>query len=156
MQPQVNLVYREEEREMIPLCIDQGVAVIPWSPLGRGMLTRPWNEKTKRSETDQFSRLIYEATVEQNRKIVEAVAQVSSDRGLPMAQIAMAWLLGKPGITAPIVGATKIEQLTDPIAALDVKLSDEDIAKLEGPYVSAPVAGLLEGTRFIGPVTVKN
>jgi aryl-alcohol dehydrogenase-like predicted oxidoreductase len=142
MQPQVNLVYREEEREMIPLCIDQGVAVIPWSPLARGMLTRPWNEKTERSETDQFSRLIYEATVEQNRKIVEAVAQVSSDRGLPMAQIAMAWLLGKPGITAPIVGATKMEQLTDPIAALDLKLSDQDIAKLEAPYVYSRRSGV--------------
>jgi aryl-alcohol dehydrogenase-like predicted oxidoreductase len=133
MQPQVNLVYREEEREMIPLCIDQGVAVIPWSPLARGMLTRPWNEKTQRSQTDQFSHVIYDATVEQNRKIVEALAQVSSDRGLPMVQIAMAWLLAKPGITSPIVGATKIEQLTDPIAALDLKLSDQDIAKLEAP-----------------------
>jgi aryl-alcohol dehydrogenase-like predicted oxidoreductase len=141
MQPEVNLVYREEEREMIPLCIDQGVAVIPWSPLARGMLTRPWNEKTERSQTDQFSHVIYDATVEQNRKIVEALAQVSSDRGLPMVQIAMAWLLAKPGITSPIVGATKIEQLTDPIAALDLKLSDQDIAKLEAPYVSAPVAG---------------
>ena len=100
--------------------------------------------------------MIYDATVEQNRKIVEAVAQVSSDRGLPTAQIAMAWLLGKPGITAPIVGATKIEQLTDPIAAFDLKLSDEDIAKLEAPYVSAPVAGLFETIRFVGPVTVKN
>ncbi|HEY4049242.1 MAG TPA: aldo/keto reductase [Acidobacteriaceae bacterium] len=156
MQPQVNLVYREEEREMIPLCIDQGVAVIPWSPLARGMLARPWNEKTRRSETDQFSHVIYDAMVEQNRKIVEALAQVSSDRGLPMAQIATAWLLAKPGITAPIVGVTKIEQLTDPIAALDLKLPDQDIARLEGPYISAPVAGLLEGTRFIGPVTVKN
>jgi aryl-alcohol dehydrogenase-like predicted oxidoreductase len=156
MQPQVNLVYREEEREMIPLCIDQGVAVIPWSPLARGMLTRPWDEKTKRSQTDQFSHAIYDATAEQNRKIVEALAHVASDRGLPMAQIAMAWLLAKPGITAPIVGATKIEQLRDPIAALDLKLSDEEIAKLEAPYFSAPVAGLLEGTRFIGPVTVKD
>jgi aryl-alcohol dehydrogenase-like predicted oxidoreductase len=156
MQPQVNLVYREEEREMIPLCIDQGVAVIPWSPLGRGMLTRPWDRRTERSETDQFSRVIYDATVGQNRKIVEAVAQVSSDRGLPMAQIAMAWLLGKPGITAPIVGATKIEQLTDPIAALDLKLSDQDIARLEAPYASVPVMDLMETIRFVGPVTVKN
>ena len=156
MQPQLNLVYREEEREMIPLCIDQGVAVIPWSPLGRGMLTRSWNEKTERSETDQISRLIYDATAEQNHKIVEAVAQVSSDRGLPMAQIAMAWLLGKRGITAPIVGATKIEQLTDPIPALDLKLSAEDVARLEAPYVSVPVMDLMETIRFIGPVTVRN
>ena len=156
LQPQVNLVYREEEWEMIPLCIDQGVAVIPWSPLARGMLTRPWDEKTKRSETDQFSHVIYDATVEQNRKIVEALAQLSIERGLPMAQTATAWLLAKPGITAPIVGATKIEHLTDPIAALDLKLSDEEIAKLEAPYFSVPVEGLLEGTRFIGPVTVKD
>jgi aryl-alcohol dehydrogenase-like predicted oxidoreductase len=94
--------------------------------------------------------------VEQNRKIVEAVAQVSSDRGLPMAQIAMARLLGKPGITAPLLVRQKIEQLTDPITALDLKLSDQDIAKLEGTYVSAPVAGLLEGTRFVGPFSVNN
>jgi aryl-alcohol dehydrogenase-like predicted oxidoreductase len=120
------------------------------------MLTRPWNEKTKRSETDQFSHTIYDAMAEQNRKIVEAVAHVSSDRGLPMAQIATAWLLGKAGITAPIVGATKIEQLADPIAALDVKLSDEEIAKLEAPYVSVPAMDLMETTRFIGPVTVRN
>jgi aryl-alcohol dehydrogenase-like predicted oxidoreductase len=156
MQPQVNLVYREEEREMIPLCIDQGVAVIPWSPLARGMLTRAWNEKTERSETDQFSRTIYDATAEHNRKIVGAVAQVANDRGLPMAQIAMAWLLGKQGITAPIVGATKIEQLTDPIAALDLKLSDQDIARLEAPYVSVPAMDLMETIRFVGPVTVNN
>jgi aryl-alcohol dehydrogenase-like predicted oxidoreductase len=156
MQPQVNLVYREEEREMIPLCIDQGVAVIPWSPLARGMLARPWGEKTERSETDQFSHVIYDAMVEQNRKIVEALAQLSTEHGLPMAQIATAWLLAKPGIAAPIIGATKFEQLKDPIAALDLKLSEEEIARLEAPYFCAPVAGLMEGTRFSGPVTVKD
>ncbi|MGK2911992.1 MAG: aldo/keto reductase [Sphingobium sp.] len=150
MQPQVNLVYREEEREMIPLCIDQGVGVIPWSPLARGMLTRDWDDKTTRSETDQFSRQIYDRTAAQDRKVVEAVAAVAHDRGLPRAQIALAWLLQKQGITAPIVGATKPSHLEDAIAALDVTLSAEEIERLEAPYVPHEVVGLAMPMPFRG------
>lgn len=154
MQPQVNLVYREEEREMIPLCIDQSVGIIPWSPLARGMLTRDWGEKTARSETDRFSRMIYDATAEQDRKVVEAVAQVAAARGLPRAQVALAWLLAKPSVTAPIVGATKAHHLSDAVAALDVTLTPEEIALLEAPYVPHPVAGVGLMPRFSGSVSV--
>jgi len=157
MQPQLNLVYREEEREMLPLCIDQGVAVIPWSPLARGMLTRDWDEKTRRSETDQFSKVIYDATADQDRKVVEAVSDIAEERDVPRAQVAIAWLLGKKGVTAPIVGATRPEQLVDPIAALDLQLSADDVARLEAPYVPHPVVGLAPagGIRFTGPVTIR-
>ena len=150
MQPQVNLIYREEEREMIPLCQDMGVAVIPWSPLARGKLTRDWDATTVRSETDQFSKVIYDKTGEEDRKVVEAVAKVSADRGIPRALVAMAWLLRKPGITAPIIGVTKASQLVDAIAALDVQLSHEDVAALEAPYVPHPVVGLSVMPRFKG------
>jgi aryl-alcohol dehydrogenase-like predicted oxidoreductase len=150
MQPQVNLIYREEEREMIPLCLDQGVAVIPWSPLARGKLTRDWDEKTARSETDEFGKLIYAATAEQDQKVVAAVAAVSEERGTPRAQVALAWLLQKPGITAPIVGVTKESQLTDAVAALDVTLSAEEVERLEAPYVPHPVVGLSVMPRFKG------
>jgi len=155
MQPQVNLVYREEEREMIPLCIDQGVAVIPWSPLARGMLTRDWDEKTARSETDQFSRVIYDKTAEQDRKVVETVAEIAKERGLPRAQIALAWLLQAEGITAPIIGATKTSHLDDAVAALDVTLSPEEVKRLEAPYVPHRVVGLAMMPRFRGKVSVR-
>jgi len=150
MQPQVNLIYREEEREMIPLCRDMGVAVIPWSPLGRGKLTRDWDAATARSETDEFGKMIYGKTAEQDRKVVEAVARVSAERGIPRAQIALAWLLHKPGITAPIIGVTKESQLTDAIAALAVRLSKDEAAALEAPYVPHPVVGLSVMPRFSG------
>lgn len=127
---------------MIPLCIDQGVAVIPWSPLARGKLARDWDEKTYRSETDEFGKLIYASTAEQDRKVAEAVAEVARERGIPRAQVAMAWLLQKPGITAPIVGATKASHLADAIASLDVQLTAEEIARLEAPYQPHPVVGL--------------
>jgi len=155
MQPQVNLVYREEEREMIPLCLDQNVAVLPWSPLARGMLTRDWNEKTARSETDQFSTYLYRATAENDRQIVEAVAAVAAERGLPRAQVAMAWLLGKAGITAPIIGATKPSHLADAIASLDVALSAEEIARLEAPYLPHRVVGLAGPIPLGGTLTLK-
>jgi aryl-alcohol dehydrogenase-like predicted oxidoreductase len=155
MQPQVNLVYREEEREMIPLCIDQGVGVLPWSPLARGMLTRDWNEKTARSETDMFSAHLYKATAENDRQIVEAVAALASEHGLPRAQIAMAWLLGKPGITAPIIGATKPSHLDDAIASLNVSLSAEEIARLESPYLPHRVVGLAGPMPLGGSLTLK-
>lgn len=156
MQPQVNLVYREEEREMIPLCIDQGVAVLPWSPLARGMLTRDWNEKTARSETDMFSAYLYRATAENDRQIVEVVAKIAEERGLPRAQIAMAWLLGKAGITAPIIGATKPSHLDDAIAALDVALSAEEVARLESPYLPHQVVGLAGPLPVGGKLTLKD
>jgi aryl-alcohol dehydrogenase-like predicted oxidoreductase len=155
MQPQVNLVYREEEREMIPLCIDQGVGVLPWSPLARGMLTRDWNEKTARSETDMFSAYLYKATAENDRQIVEAVAALASEHGLPRAQIAMAWLLGKPGITAPIIGATKPSHLDDAIASLEVTLSADEIARLESPYAPHRVVGLAGPMPLGGSLTLK-
>jgi 1-deoxyxylulose-5-phosphate synthase len=143
MQPQVNLIYREEEREMIPLCRDMGVAVIPWSPLARGRLTRDWDETTVRGQTDAVSKYLYDNTAEHDRKIVEAVATVAKARGVSRAQVAMAWLLQKPGITAPIVGATKPQHLADAVSALDVKLSAEEIAQLEAPYVPHSVMGLV-------------
>lgn len=142
MQPQVNLIYREEEREMIPLCIDQGVAVIPWSPLARGKLTRAWDEKTARSETDQFGKHIYAATADQDQQVVEALSAVATERNLPRAQVALAWLLAKPGITSPIVGVTKEAQLADAVAALEIELSDDEMAALETPYRPHPVVGL--------------
>ena len=154
MQPQVNLIYREEEREMIPLCIDQGVGVIPWSPLARGLLTRKWEEKTERSETDKFSKVIYDATADQDRKVVEAVAEVADATGTPRAQVALAWLLQKPGITAPIIGATKPGHIADAVAALDVTLTAQQVAALEAPYVPHAVVGLATPTRFKGSVSV--
>lgn len=155
MQPQVNLIYREEEREMLPLCRDQGVAVIPWSPLARGKLTRDWEEETTRSQTDQFGQLIYQATADQDRKVVDAVAQLARDRDLPRAQVALAWLLQTPGITAPIIGATRPGHLSDAVAALDVALSEEEVEQLEAPYVPHPVAGLGGMPPFRGRVSVR-
>lgn len=141
MQNHVNLINREEEREMIPLCREEGIAVVPWSPLARGRLTRDWDEKTKRSESDPYSKFIYSKTEEADRKIVDAVASVAAARDLPRAQIALAWLLRKPGISAPIVGATKLGHLSDAIAAIEVELTAEEIEQLEGPYVPHPVVG---------------
>jgi 1-deoxyxylulose-5-phosphate synthase len=156
MQPQVNLVYREEEREMIPLCIDQGVGVLPWSPLARGMLTRDWNEKTARSQTDMFSAYLYRATADNDRQIVETVADVAGELGLPRAQIAMAWLLGKAGITAPIIGATKPSHLHDAIAAVDVTLSPDEVKRLESPYLPHAVVGLAGPLPVGGQLTLKD
>jgi len=141
MQNHYNLVYREEEREMLPLCLDQGVGVIPWSPLARGRLTRDWDETSARSETDPFGKTLYAATAEADRKVVEAVAEVARARGVPRAQVALAWLMQKPGITAPIVGATKVEHLDDAVAALSLQLTAEEVATLEAPYVPHRVTG---------------
>ncbi len=134
MQPQVNLVYREEEREMLPLCLDQGVGVLPWSPLARGMLTRPWGTSTARSKTDQFGHFLYSQNADNDRQIVEALEAVAHARGLPMAQVAMAWLLHKPAISSAIVGVTKAAQLDDALAALAIPLDADEIAALEKPY----------------------
>jgi aryl-alcohol dehydrogenase-like predicted oxidoreductase len=141
MQNFVNLLYREEEREMLPLCAAEGIGVIPWSPLARGRLTRDWDETSARSETDQFGKSLYARTGDADRKVVERVAEVAARRGVPRAQIALAWVLAKPGITAPIVGATKLQHLDDALAALTLTLSPEEIATLEEPYVPHAVAG---------------
>jgi aryl-alcohol dehydrogenase-like predicted oxidoreductase len=141
MQNYVNLLYREEEREMIPLCRDQGVGIIPWSPLARGKLTRHWDETTNRAETDVFARSLYAATAEADRKVVEAVASVANARGVPRAQVALAWVLQKPAISSPIIGAGKPGHLTDAVAALSLRLTEVEIKQLEEPYVPHAVTG---------------
>jgi 1-deoxyxylulose-5-phosphate synthase len=143
MQNYVNLLYREEEREMLPLCVDQGVGVIPWSPLARGKLARPWSEEpaTHREATDQFGKMLYSRTQDADRKVIEAVGAVAEKLGAPRSQVALSWVLGKPGVTAPIVGVGKLAHLTDAVAALSLKLSAEDVAALEAPYVPHVVTG---------------
>jgi aryl-alcohol dehydrogenase-like predicted oxidoreductase len=142
MQNHYNLLYREEEREMVPLCRDQGVGVIPWSPLARGYLARgPQAKGTKRSETDRFGRTLYSAMPEADRRVLDAVDKVAEQRGLPHAHVALAWLLKNDAVTAPIVGATKMEHLETAVAALDVQLSQEEVAALEAPYVPHAIAG---------------
>ncbi len=138
MQDHYNLLQREEEREMLPLCLDQGVGVIPWSPLARGRLTRDWDTTTARSEQDNFGRSLYS---DDDRRIVDAVAKTAESRGVSRAQVALAWLLRQPAVTAPIVGATKPQHLEDAIAAVDVRLSDDEAAQLEGPYTPREPAG---------------
>nr|WP_275451276.1 aldo/keto reductase [Fimbriimonas ginsengisoli] len=133
MQPQYNLVYREEEREMLPLCADQGIAVIPWSPLARGFVTRRPGASTVRAETDAFSKVLY--TSEVDAEIANKVCDIAESRGIPPAQVALAWVLSKPVVTAPIVGASKTRHLDDALAALAVKLTDDEIRSLEEPYV---------------------
>jgi aryl-alcohol dehydrogenase-like predicted oxidoreductase len=143
MQPHYNLLYREEEREMLPLCLDQGVGVIPWSPLARGKLTRPWDaEKTKRSESDGYGKNLYGKTADVDKPVVDRVAKVANARGVPMAQVAMAWLLTKPAITSPIVGATKLHHLQDAVAAVGLKLTADEVKALEEPYLPHAVLGL--------------
>jgi aryl-alcohol dehydrogenase-like predicted oxidoreductase len=141
MQNYVNLLYREEEREMLPLCQQEGVGVIPWSPLARGRLTRDWDDTSARSETDAFGKTLYEKSAEADKMVVERVAEVAAARGMPRAQVALAWLLGKSEITAPIVGATKLTHLTDALAAVSVKLTADEITTLEEPYRPHAVSG---------------
>ncbi|RKR45234.1 aldo/keto reductase [Paraburkholderia sp. BL17N1] len=143
MQPQYNLLYREEEREMLPLCIDQGIGVIPWSPLARGRLTRDWSESTNRTENDAFALQMYLNTEAQDRKVIDAVTRLSENHGVPRAHVALAWLLAKPGVSAPIVGATKPEHLATAIRALGFSLTDDEINALEAPYVPHPVDGIV-------------
>lgn len=135
MQNHYNLLYREEEREMMPLCIEEKIAVTPYSPLAAGRLTRDLAEKTYRSETDEIAKFKYDTTADTDRLVVEIVAELAKKRGVPRAQIALAWLLDKEPITAPIIGATKISHLEDGVGALDVKLTPEEISLLEEPYV---------------------
>ncbi len=139
MQDHYNLLNREEEREMLPLCRDQGIGVIPWSPLARGRLTREWGEQTNRSQSDAFGSTLYHDS--SDREIVERVGDVAKERGVPRAQVALAWLLSKPAVTSPIIGATKAEHLEDAISAIDVELSSEEVARLEEPYLPHAVAG---------------
>ncbi len=141
MQNHVNLLNREEEREMLPLCAAEGIGVIPWSPLARGRLTRDWDESTSRQETDKFGLTLYKNADDSDRKVVERVAEIAARRGIPRAQVALAWLLQKPVISAPIVGASKPHHLADAVAALSVDLTKEEIAALEEPYVPHAVAG---------------
>ena len=142
MQNHWNLLYREEEREMIGLCQSEGIGVIPWSPLARGRLARPWHsESTKRYETDQFGKKMYSQTEDADRKVVDRLGQVAEKLGVSRAQVALAWLLGKPAVNAPIVGATKPHHLEDAVAALSLHLTHEEIASLEEPYVPHPVLG---------------
>jgi aryl-alcohol dehydrogenase-like predicted oxidoreductase len=138
MQDHYNLLYREEEREMLPLCEAEGVGSLPWSPLARGRLTRPWEESTHRGETDSFGLNLYD---DEDRQIVERTLQVAERLGVGPVQVALAWLLTKPVVDAPIVGATKPEHLADALAAADLELSPEDVAALEEPYRPHPVAG---------------
>ena len=141
MQNHYNLLYREEEREMLPLCLDQGIGVMPWSPLARGRLTRPWNEQTARTQTDKYGNTLYANTQEADQKVVEAVAAVAKARGVPRAQVAMAWLSSRPAVTSPIVGASKPEHLDDAVASLSLKLEEGEIAQLEAAYVPHVVSG---------------
>jgi aryl-alcohol dehydrogenase-like predicted oxidoreductase len=138
MQDHYNLLNREEEREMLPLCLDQGIGVIPWSPLARGRLARPWGEDTNRSQSDRFGSTLYP---DSDRAIVDAVEAVAADRGVAMAQVALAWELAQPAVTAPIVGATKPHHLDDAVAALDLVLTPDELARLEAPYHPHRVAG---------------
>ena len=143
MQNHYNLVYREEEREMIPQCVDQGVAVLPWSPLARGLLagnrTREGERLTTRAKTDPFGDSLY--TPEVDFAVVDGAAEIAAARGVPGAQVALAWLLHKPGVTAPIVGATRVEHLEDAIAAERLSLTADEIVRLEEPYVPHAVSG---------------
>lgn len=141
MQNHYNLLNREEEREMMPLCAAEGVGVIPWSPLARGRLTRDWNETTTRMETDEFGKTLYVATEASDRQIVGRVAEIAAQRGVLRAQVALAWMIQKPFITAPIVGATKPHHLDDAVAALSLKLTPEEVAALEEPYTPRALAG---------------
>jgi 1-deoxyxylulose-5-phosphate synthase len=138
MQDHYNLLYREEEREMLPLCQDQGVGVIPWSPLARGRLTRDWDTATARAETDEFGRSLYR---DEDREVVATVAAVAERRGVPRAQVALAWLLAQPAVTSPIVGVTKPHHLSDAVAAVDLELSADEVEELGAGYVPHAIAG---------------
>jgi 1-deoxyxylulose-5-phosphate synthase len=142
MQDHYNLLYREEEREMMPLCRAEGIGILPWSPLARGRLTRAWDTtSSERAQKDQFTKVLYKGTDEADKAVVNRLGIVAEKRGVPRAVLALAWMLSKPEITSPIVGATKTNHLTDAVAALDVKLTPEEIASLEEPYTPHPVLG---------------
>jgi Predicted oxidoreductases (related to aryl-alcohol dehydrogenases) len=135
MQNQYNLIYREEEREMMPLCQDRKIAVVPWSPLAGGRCTRPWGTQTTRSKIDDVSPMVWGATDNQDKKVVDTLEKVAKEHGISMAQEALAWILSKPYVTAPIVGSTSVKHLEEAVAALDIKLTEDEIKTLEAPYV---------------------
>ena len=141
MQNYLNLLYREEEREMLPLCAAKGIGVIPWSPLARGRLTRDWDADTERSRTDEFGKTLYAHTADADRRVVEEVARIATERGVPRARVALAWVLARPEVSAPIVGASKAAHLDDAIAALELGLTEGEIARLEASYVPHAVVG---------------
>ena len=143
MQPHYNLLNREEEREMLGLCRAEGIAVLPWSPLARGRLTRAWESRasTKRGQTDEYGKKIYSGTEEADKRVADRVGKIAEQRAVTLAQIALAWLFAKLAVTAPIVGATKPHHLEEAGAALDVKLSEAEIEALEAPYIPHPVVG---------------
>ena len=143
MQNHYNLLYREEEREMIPYCKDAGIGMIPWSPLARGRLTRPWNSATGRTSTDEYGNKLYAASEDADRRLVERVAEIAAARGAAMAHVALAWVLQKPFISAPIVGASKGRHLEDALAALSFRLSEAETAALEDPYVPHGIVGMV-------------
>lgn len=141
MQNHLNLLYREEEREMIPLCLDQGIGLMPWSPLARGRLTRPAGQETERTRTDLSGQSFYKASEALDVAVIDTVEQIAKERGVPMAQVALAWVLGKQGVSAPIVGASKASQLDDALAALSLELTAEERQRLEAQYVPHAVSG---------------
>jgi aryl-alcohol dehydrogenase-like predicted oxidoreductase len=141
MQDHYNLIYREEEREMLPLCYQEGVAVIPWSPLARGRLTRPWGETTARVVSDEVGKTLYSTTDENDAQIAERLANIAEELDVTRAQVALAWLLSKPGVAAPIIGTSREEQLEELLNAVDITLKPEQIAELETPYQPHPVVG---------------
>ncbi|MCB5236528.1 aldo/keto reductase [Niallia circulans] len=141
MQNYLNLLYREEEREMLSLCKEEGIGVIPWSPMARGRLTRDWEETSTRKETDEFGKTLYSHTEEADRQVVERVKAIAEKRSVPRAQVALAWVLQKEPVTAPIIGATKLHHLEDAGAALSLQLTQEEITSLEEPYIPHPVLG---------------
>ncbi len=139
MQNQLNLLYREEEREMLPLCRAEGVGFLPWSPIARGRLTRDPEETTERQENDEFGKMLFAKTVEADRLVIDRVAKIAKARGVARAQVALAWVLQKPEVTAPIVGASKLQHFDDVVASLSLKLTTEEIGTLEEPYTPRPV-----------------
>jgi aryl-alcohol dehydrogenase-like predicted oxidoreductase len=141
MQDHYNLLNREEEREMHPFCIDQGVGVLPWSPLARGKLTRDWDATTNRSATDEFGSTLYRQAEDADRRVAEAVASIAAERGVPRAQVALAWVAQQEAVTSPIVGATKLSHLDDAVASLELDLTEAELERLEAPYVPHTVAG---------------
>ncbi len=143
MQPQYNLLYREEEREMLPFCADQGIGVIPWSPMARGRLTRDFDKVTRRTQNDAFALKMYQDAEQQDRKVVEVVAKIANLHHVPRAYVALSWLLSKKYITAPIIGVTKAEHLTTAIKALDFSLTENEIENLEAPYIPHSVNGII-------------
>jgi aryl-alcohol dehydrogenase-like predicted oxidoreductase len=141
MQNHYNLLNREEEREMMPLCMSEKIGVIPWSPMARGKLARPWGESTHRDETDLVSQRLYSATVEADKAVVDRVGEIAAARGVPRSQVALAWVLSKPFVSAPIIGASKPGHLEDALGALELKLTEDEVRSLEKPYVPHGIVG---------------